>query len=294
MINARRLSQDETNVVDVVNHLRTLIRSRPEFEWYALVDTVFDYPGGRFLNEWADGVNCYTGDPQLDALAPAAPCLVPLHNNEGLSSRLTSLLRHCSARPMISFFASEAGCVTLVEHWRAFYMAQLDDGGDMLLRFADTRVLPNLRHVLSNDQWGALCWSIRHWYYIGRNGAIMECAVSNLSERTFGQLQLSGHQVERLIELSYPDILMSRVVESMPEAIPPSIGFFSLYELTAAAYRLSQDHFVENEADIFSLVVAACLTYGKSNESAELRRLLKSKAWDPGNLGDEILKAGFV
>lgn len=294
MRNARRLSKDETHVVEVANHLSTLIRNRPEFEWYALVDTVFDYPDGKFVNEWIDAINCYTGDSRLDALAPAAPCLVRLHDNEGLAYRLTSLLKHCSARPMLSFIASSAGYATLIEHWRAFHVAQSDDGQDMLLRLADTRVLPNFQHVLTNDQWGQFCWGIRHWYYIGRNGEIVEYVVSNHLDRAFGQLQLSNHQVDMLIKLSYPDILMMRIVESMPEAIPPSIGFSSLYELTAAAYRLAQDYFVEKEANVFSLVVAACLTNGKSNEDVELYRLLERKAWSSGNLGDEMFEAGIV
>lgn len=294
MRNARRLSQDETNVVEVANHLCTLIRNRPELEWYALVDTVFDHAECKFLNEWIDAVNCYTGDSRLDALAPAAPCLVPLHDSQGLSYRITSLLRHCSGRPMLSFLASSAEGATLVEHWRAFYMAQSDDGQHMLLRFADTRVLPNLQNVLTNAQWGAICWSIRHWSYIGRNGEIAECIVSGGSDRAFSQLKLSSHQVDRLIEQSYPDILMARIIDSMPEAIPPSISLLSLYKLTAAAFRLAQDYYVENEADVFSLVVAACLTNGKSNENADLYRLLKRKAWNAGNLGDEMFEAGVV
>lgn len=294
MRNVRRLSQDETNVVEAANRMYTHVRNRPELEWYALVDTVFDYPDGKFVGEFVDAINCYTGDSKLDALATAAPCLVPLPDDDGLMHRLTSLLRHCSARPMLSFFASEAGSANILENWRAFYMAQLDDGQEMLLRFADTRVLPNLQHVLTSDQWGALCSEIRCWHYVGRNGGVMECAVSNALDCARGQLHLSSHQVDQLVELSYPDILLGRIVESLPEAIPSSTRFSSLYEFTAASYRLAQEYVIDNETDVFSLAVAACLSNGKSNESAELYRLLKSKAWSPGNLGDEMFKAGIV
>lgn len=210
MKNRRRLSQDETNVGVVADDICTLICNRPEFKWYALVDTVFDYPDGKFAWEYSDAVNCYAGDPQLDALASAAPCLVPLPNDEGLVHRLTSILRHCSARLMLSFFATEGSGPKQLEHWRKFYMARLDDGQEMLLRFADTRVLPNLQNVLAAHQWGMLCWEIRDWYYVGRNGKIMECAVSSLPKCECDQLQLSSCQVETLIKLSYPDILMRR------------------------------------------------------------------------------------
>jgi hypothetical protein len=195
---------------------------------------------------------------------------------------------------MLSFFASGAGSAKILEHWRSLYMAQLEDGQEMLLRFADTRVLPNLQHVLTSDQWGALCSEIMQWYYVGRNGRIMECATPGTSDHANARLQLSSHQVDRLIKRSYPDILMGRIVESLPDAIPPSLGMSSLYDVTVVAYRLAQDYFVENEADVFSLVVAACLTDGKSNDNVVLHRLLENKGWSAGNLGEEMVATGIV
>ncbi|MFS2025026.1 DUF4123 domain-containing protein [Massilia sp. CT11-137] len=294
MRNTRRLSQDETDVVEAVSQMCSLIQSRQGFEWYGLVDTVFDYPDGKFFNECADVINCYVGHPQLEALASAAPCLVSLQDNDALAHRLTSLFRHCSARPMLSFFASEVSGARMLEHWRAFYMARLDEGQEMLLRFADTRVLPNLQHVLALDQWAAFCGAVRYWYYVDRTGKIAECAVSNIADYRHDQLQLSNHQVDRLIKLSYPDILMQRIIESLPDAIPPLICPSSLYELISASYRLAQRYSIENEADVFSLAVAACLTEGKSNKNAGLYRLLESGSWSAGNLGDEMFEANIV
>jgi hypothetical protein len=195
---------------------------------------------------------------------------------------------------MLSFLASDTGSANILENWRACYMAQLDDGQDMLLRFADTRVLPNLQHVLTGEQWAILCSEIRHWYYVGRDGRIMECATPGRADHADGRLQLSSQQVDRLIKRSYPDILMGRIIESLPDAIPPSLALSSLYEVTAAAYRLAQDYLVEHEADVFSLAVAACLTVGESNDSVALHRLLESKGWRAGDLSDEMVATGIV
>ena len=294
MRNAPRLSQDETDVVEAVGRVCALIRNRPQLGWYALADTVFDYPDGNFFNEYTDVINCYVGHPQLEALASAAPCLVPLRDDDALVHRLTSLFRHCSARPMLSIFASEASSAKILERWRAFYMARLDDGQEMLLRFADTRVLPNLKHVLAVEQWGALCSDIRHWIYVNRTGKIAECAVLGPTGYCLDQLQLSSRQIDNLVKLSYPDILMRRIIEALPDAIPLSVGFSFLYELISVSYRLAQDYSIENEADVFSLAVAACLTVGESNKNIELIRLLESKDWDVGNLGDEMSELGIV
>ena len=288
------LSQDKTNVVEAFAHVFTLIRRYPEFEWYALIDTVFESADSDIFDQVTNAINCYEGDPKLNALAAVAPLVVPMLDNDDSAHRLRFLLTHCSARPMLSFIATKVNGTKALDDFRNFYMVSTDDNQEMLLRFADTRVLPNLQSVLTADQWGALCRNIVCWYYIGRDGRVAECRISNLSTGTCSQLKLSNHQVDKLVELSYPDILMSRIVESMPEAIPVSIARSSLYKLIADAYNIARNYSIENEADIFSLAIAGCLTAGRSNEDVELHRLLECKGWEAGNLGDEMLEKGII
>ena len=63
---------------------------------------------------------------------------------------------------MLSFFATNVDGAKVLDDFQYFNLVITDDNHGVLLRFADTRVLPNLPSVLTADQWGqsAAIWCI--------------------------------------------------------------------------------------------------------------------------------------
>ena len=121
--------------------------SAAHWQWYALIDTAFDYQRSQRLG--LEGAVSLFTPLSLQILAEVAPVLMPLNRQGDLTVQLSNLLAHCSARPMLSFIALETPVEHLVHAWRNVHLVKTSDDEQYLLRLADTRVQPTLAQALS-------------------------------------------------------------------------------------------------------------------------------------------------
>lgn len=286
------------NTVDVVpvnqsaEKIIRLVLSKPELSWGALIDTAFDYGQGNTSSDLGPAIDCYNF-PELQSLSAVAPCLVALLPGSGLREQIIRLIRHCQGRPMLSFIATTEDLKDISERWRAIHLVSVIDEQEMLLRFADTRILSYLPRILMLPQWGAICGTLAYWGYFDRSGSLVKCDLPGLSEHT-EKLSITKEQLEDFLDASHPDALMALIAESMADIVPADSLVSERYHMIRDAYELAKKNEVNNNSDILALAVAAYLTRGESNIDQRLQSVLRQHAWSTGLLGDAIVDAGII
>jgi len=172
-------------------------------------------------------------------------------------------------------------------------MVSVVDEQEMLLRFADTRVLSYLPQVLSSYQWGAICGTVSKWAYFDRSGELGTYDVSDLNGCE-EKIAITKAQLEELLDASHPDATMALIAESMSDIVPTDRPVSERYRMIKDSHELAKKHEVNDSADILALAVAAYLTKGGSNVDKRLEWLLQEHAWPAGSLGDAIVDAKIV
>ncbi|QNA90180.1 DUF4123 domain-containing protein [Massilia sp. Dwa41.01b] len=285
-------SVDEVPVVRSVDEIIKTITGMPQLNWAALIDTAFDYGQHTTGLNFRPAINCYDF-PELEGLKAAAPCLYALSSGDDLRAKITGLIRHCQGRPMLSFIGATESLDEINTRWRAMHMVSVIDAHEMLLRFADTRVLSYLPHVLTPYQWATFCGPVSVWMYFDRSGRSVTCDIPELH---YGQEKASikKEQLEEFLDASHPDALMNLIAESMCDILPPHSLASERYRMIKGACELAKRCKVNDGADVLALAVAAYLTAGRSNFDKKLELLLQERAWPTKSLGDAIVDAGIV
>ncbi|KQV79808.1 hypothetical protein ASD15_17425 [Massilia sp. Root351] len=286
-------AQDPIMVSAAIDTLGVLTAAQPDLHWAALIDSAFDYPAGATLPYAAGSINCYTAD-EFQGLQKAAPWLVPIHGDYRSEAHFRSILRHCAARPMISFLASRVPLAELSEHWRSLHRVSVVDQQKMLLRFADTRVLSALPDILAPSQWLSYSSPLVHWLVLERTGTFTQIPLAPAGALPDQSIKLSEPQVDALLIASQPDAIIELLKNAMSDVVPDSLRNSEFYELISGSCQLAASHGIELFADVFSLAVAACLTMGETNRSSEVDALLRARCWPAGDLGDMLVAEGLV
>lgn len=280
---------DDVPVVQGVKKITDIVLSKPELTWAALIDTAFDYAQGATTADFGSVIDCYEF-PELQGLSVVAPCLVALAPENTLRMQVARLIRHCQGRPMISFVGTTGSIKDISEKWRAMHMVSVIDEQEMLLRFADTRVLSYLPEILTSPQWGAICSTLSYWTYFDRSGRLVKCDIPGLSDHA-EKLLITKEQLDKLINVSHPDALMALIEESMFDIIPLGHLPSERYQMIKNSYELAKRNSVNDNADILALAVTAYISEGKSNFDQRLESLLSQRTWPNGSLGDAIVEA---
>lgn len=286
-------AQDPTSTRAVAETLAAHIENHVDLYWAALIDGAFDYPPKDDLPYIRNGLNCFDNNA-YEGLMPAAPWLIPLLPGQQSHSQLKALLKHCSGRPMLSFVAGSLPVAELSQHWEKLHWVDTPDNQRMLLRLADTRVLPMLPKVLASDQWSAFAAPLQHWYFINREGRLSSCPLPNNEQPAHPPLHLSQNQLNALVQAAEPDAVIDLLMEQMQDIVPLSLKKSEFYALVSEACGLGCEYGVESFPDTVSLAVAACLSQGQSSKDPRLAALLRDKKWKGGELGTAIVDCGIV
>lgn len=276
-----------------IDTLGMLTAAQSGLHWAALIDSAFDYPASETLPYAAGSINCYSTN-EFEGLQKAAPLLMPIPSHQRSDAHLRGILRHCAARPMVSFVASRIPLAELSEHWRSLHRVSVVDEQKMLLRFADTRVLSVLPEILTPSQWLSYSAPLASWLVLERTGTFTEIALAPAGALPDQEIKLSEYQVDALLAASQPDAIIELLKNSMSDVVPDSLRNSAFYELIRGSCQLAALHGIELFADVFSLAVAACLTMGETNRSPEVDALLHARRWPAGDLGDALVAEGLV
>ena len=285
-------SVDDVPVVRSAEKIIEAVLSKPELTWAALIDTAFDYGQGETRLDFESAIDCYEF-PELQGLNAVAPCLIALFSGSDLRTQLTRLIRHCQGRPMLSFVGTAQSLKDISARWRAMHMVAVVDEQEMLLRFADTRILSYLPQVLTSPQWGAICGAVSDWTYFNRSGRLVSCDIPDASHRP-EKVSITKEQLANLLDKSHSDALMALIWESMCDIVPIDSPASERYRMISNSYELAKKYDIKDNADVLALAVAAYLTRGGSNVNQRLQSLLQQRAWPTGSLGDKIIDAEVI
>lgn len=283
-------AQDATDLDAVESFLLQQIQAAPSNHWTALVDGAFDYGQPKPLQRLG-GSTCYTSK-DLEGLQSASLQLVDL-SSVG-HTKLRRLLEHCSTRPMLSVIGSTLPLAQLIQTWLPYHWVSTDDGQRLLLRFADTRVLPVLPTILEPEQWASLAAPIRQWLYVARDGQPASCALPPQEVPPAKAIELSITQLGQLLNSAEPDILLDFFAENLSDSLPKGISHSELHRRAALIVNLAHAHGIEAWADVVALALAEWQTHGAFREKPALAALLQSGDWPANELGERLLEENLL
>jgi hypothetical protein len=123
-----------------------------------------------------------------------------------------------------TWLQSAMDSLTLARHLAYRLYGQVPDL-EVMLRFADARVLPSLCAVMTAEQTKLFYEGITHWWYLNRDMELTMLVLpdnnqtSPLADSWKGPLVLSADQEQKLLALSEPDVIMCLIEQHDPEAL---------------------------------------------------------------------------
>jgi hypothetical protein len=108
----------------------------------------------------------------------------------------------------------------------------------MLLRFADTRVLAVLPHILEPTQWRAYTEPLAYWLVLERDGLFTSLKMAQEDIKSDEVIRLSQPQIDTLLQASQPDAIIDLLRETMSDIVPNEIRNSALHALITASCEL--------------------------------------------------------
>jgi hypothetical protein len=197
------------------------------------------------------GVPLYGGKYAGDGVEQASPwlCAVP---EQGASPGpwLDALFRLCAGRPMLTLLQTRLPLQPLRLHLQQRLEASVT-GATFVVRYADTRCLPQLFEVLDPAQRAAFLESIDGWRYVDRAGALQSLPKQSADAAAALPFVLSPDQQQTLQTAALPDTLIAYLRERQdmfghlcgsPSAIHRCVhavlsGLAETPQISAHAYR---------------------------------------------------------
>jgi hypothetical protein len=271
------------------------IRAERVQNWYALIDTAFDYKKRAFPLP-AGSTPVYQGI-SLEDLQPVSPALVPIPiDRKDTLHCIHELLAHCSGRPMLSFLATSPNITAeqLISHWQPLHRVRTPDGQKLLLRFADTRTLSHLPRTLTPEQWAAWHRDINEWFHINRRGDLERLPPPKSGAKPVNEIRLGEDQFARMLEATDTDAILDFIRDNQPEAIPEHLNGFQFYQYAELSLNTLRRHNIQSSQDAMSIIVGAISTDGKLLREPQLNAFLSAKQWESGKLGATLAGEPWV
>ncbi|WP_416048477.1 DUF4123 domain-containing protein [Cupriavidus basilensis] len=278
---------DPLNLAEVSTRLIELVSANPKANWTAVVDGAFDHDGGR--RDYPGSPEALYACDELDAMLEVSPLLIPLivERAEVLREQILGLARHCAGRPMFSIVASSRNAAELKPNWQKCARVSTEDGQKLLLRFADTRVLPMLPEVLRQESWAALTHELSEWWYVDRAGQLDQVPVVEAIAAPVFPLALGRREFNKLLERGEPDSVIDAMFRQLPGILPATAkaGFF---EKIKAVCEFARAQEIDAFPDILALGIFDTRTDHKGLTNPKLLRLIAERGWVRGELAAAI------
>ena len=258
--------------------------------WIAMLDTAFDHD--RLPYGWGPGSAPLYQVGRLEALTSFSPilCQLPTHNKSRLEEELTSLIRHASGRPMLSFLRSNLGAQALAQRLQSLLEIHTTDKQSFLLRLADTRVSPAIARAFYPEHWALLTRDIDCWIILNRLAQLESLDLPAAVDPTSAALEaivLSDPELDTLLRLGEPDALTQSLYEGFPELLPTRQRA-DFYQSMLDVCTFARQHGIAAFPELVSLAVAAVTTNGKVLINPGLAAWLEARAWPSGQFEDGL------
>lgn len=267
---------------------------------FALIDSAFDY--GKQQIKWKnESISLYSRVANLRNLTSVSPQLLQLSapNSNEFEREIHRLAHHCDSRPMLSFLQSTVDAEELVNQWeKIFTVMTEDDHSPMLVRLADTRVLPALCTMATTTLWENLTQALREWLIVDRNGTLtaLSCRLSSKSnivkgkkgnEHNLDSLIITNQDLTHLLQMAEPDSVINVLAEQFPDLMPPSNHAHFHTQITQSCALAKQYH-IDAFPDVLALATAFVITQGTICNDSKLTAMLQARQWSNGQLNTAL------
>lgn len=278
---------DSCNVNKIATELLVAINDMPQLNWFALVDTAFDYEQKTLIwNGPTYHIYDYDG---MEDLLPISPSLLSLSRNVNTQKiELHCLFKHRRNRPMLSFIGTTASLTALGKNFQRFTDITCHDDTELIFRFADTRVLLALPALLRPEFWETMTDSVSHWIAIDRVGKLQSLPIPKRVAFRQRKLVFSSMEFAAMLEHGEPDAVIDAIASTNPEVIPAR-GNGSFYNDVAQACKFAKTYDVSSFPDLVALATLAIATQNRCFEDPRLCALLVGKKWSYGKLIEKIV-----
>jgi hypothetical protein len=238
---------------------------------YAVIDTAFHDRLYLTLNKQQIPFFSLFDETPEHGLIEIAPLLIDLrHCTDSLITRLLALGQQA---PCLTAIRSTRDIAELAIHLRQLHVAQLEDGGNLLLRWYDTRIQPALLAVLEPVQRSTLLSDIDHWSYCDRFGQWVEQTTSAAApaDKAALPLHLNSAQFAALMNSAQPDLVLSHLQKILPDelaATQPSALYALVREHVTAAVALGY----ENVDEQIQYLLPGLYTSGLATQLAQFEQ----------------------
>ena len=228
--------------------LQRLKKKSSTMQVFALVDMAFDGKLSRRVRHGRKGIAIAATTP-LSTLAEHLPHLQGPINSQGM---VEFLLENAGGKPMLSFVASELEAGLLAQALKPLLLVETDDGKRWPLRFADTRVLPELL-VLANETGLPMPAGIASWWWPDRRGKLGVSVPEEFNaEQTLfpDHLRFDDAQFARMLNAAQPDAVIDQLHRACPDILdrcPPHENFSKVRQALNKLPALCRD---SSELDI--------------------------------------------
>lgn len=287
---------DGGNAEQLIQALGEQVRQSSESgHWYGLLDLSFDHEEGRRLSRWPLPTWPLYHAMPLHTMGHVSPCLFALPlttDSDDWSRQVGQLIRHAYGRPMLSFVHSRLDGSALQSAWQTSLFVYTADKLRMLLRFADTRVTPELSRTLSQSNWARICQPLLKWLIVDRDGTLISLPLGESSDPldlADKPIELNDAEYAGLVAQGQPDALINSVYEGIPEWLPQKEKAI-LHKQMKQVVALAEKFQIDKAPDQIALATAVCVSQGALLTSAELDQVLGSpESWPNSNLYDALL-----
>jgi len=170
------------------------------------------------------GIECATlevsGADEAEAQAVLPLLMAWPEDDEGRQWLLPRSIQWAQEHHAVTWLRSHLGLKELAAALARRMDAQLDDGTEVLLRFADARILGPLWSVLTDAQRATLFAPVERWWYLDRQEQLQELPLQRVAEAEerlpFVLLQA---QLNSLLDAAEPDVVMQQLRELVPDAL---------------------------------------------------------------------------
>jgi Domain of unknown function (DUF4123) len=204
--------------------IRTRLADQPVLRAYALVDgALLSALPERARRLWTkmDAQSLFAGCS--DDIEQVGPLLFSLADAQPYEKAIALLRDETSGQIAGSFILSSAQPTVLAATLSTLLDVRLDDGTEMVMRFFDPRILPSWLAVINPPYQAYLAEVVHYWacWQADQTHALldMQAHTKALVERPDLPMQLSQKQEDKLMQHSYPYMMIEQFLAHDPQAL---------------------------------------------------------------------------
>jgi hypothetical protein len=231
----------------IMNELREINAAHPSQSTnvFVLIDGAFDEDFlDRHFRRGFPRISLYEGTA-LSGMGKAAPFLVEVNESKTSDALWLEKLLHAAGNsPMWSIIVATANMQALAKHFSPYLIAKSEDSLEWPVRWADTRILPQLLNAFETELVEELMLPIYSWFAPSRTGELLRWIGKGGAECRAPEnekLPMSDAVFKKLIDGSEPDMILSRIYDIKPDLLKSRLPS-KCYQLVRQQLKIA-DHF---------------------------------------------------